>query len=52
MEDHAVQRDSSGEPMVDSSGQFFPTDKITHVFVQEKRAGWGREYAAEKRNGE
>ena len=52
MEDHTVQRDGSGERIVDSNGRFFPADKISNVFVQETRTGWGNEYAAEKRNGE
>jgi len=52
MEDRAIQRDDAGEPLLDASGRFIPSDTITNIFVQEKQAGWGEQYPAAVRNGE
>jgi len=52
MEDRAIQRDAEGEPLLDSSGRFLPSDTITNIFVQEKQDGWGAQYPDEIRNGE
>lgn len=52
MEDHAIELDEAGNPVLDASGRFVPTDEVTNVFIQEKRAGWGTEYPEETRNGE
>ena len=52
MEDHKAALNAAGEPVLDANGRFVPTDEITNVFVQEKRAGWGADYPAEVRNGE
>ena len=52
MEDHLARLDDQGAPMATAGGDFIPTDEITNIFVQEKRAGWGAEYPAETRNGE
>lgn len=52
MEDHKAQLDAGGKPLLDAQGRFIPTHDITNVFVQEKRKGWGADYAPEKRNGE
>ncbi|NND92262.1 MAG: cytochrome P460 family protein [Granulosicoccus sp.] len=52
MEDHAVERDAEGNALLDASGRLIPAATITNIFVQEKRSGWGTEYAAEVRNGE
>ena len=51
MEDHKAKLDSDGNPVKDARGRFVATSEITNIFVQEKRAGWGAEYTAEKRNG-
>lgn len=52
MEDHKARLGADGQPMTDANGRFMPTDELTNVFVQEKQAGWGAEYPADKRNGE
>jgi len=52
MEDRQIEQDDAGNPKLDANGRFIPTDVITNVFVQEKRTGWGADYAEEKRNGE
>lgn len=52
MEDHKAKLDAAGNPLEDSRGRFIPTSEITNIFVQEKRAGCGAEYPADKRNGE
>ena len=52
MEDHAVQRDGSGNALLDSAGRLIPTDEITNIFVQEKQKDWGMEYSEDVRNGE
>lgn len=52
MEDRKVRFGGDGNPMTDPEGRLLWTDEVTALFVQEKRAGWGAEYPAEKRNGE
>lgn len=52
MEDHGIELDDTGKPLLDSAGRFIPTDEIKNVFVQEKQAGWGAQYPADVRNGE
>lgn len=52
MEDHAIERDSAGNAVLDSAGRLIPTDEITNIFVQEKQQDWGMEYSEDVRNGE
>lgn len=52
MEDRKARLGADGNPMTGPEGRLLWTDEVTGVFVQEKRAGWGAEYPAEKRNGE
>jgi hypothetical protein len=48
----AAQVDAQGNPVQDSSGHFVKTGNPTGYRVMEKRAGWGTDYTADKRNGE
>lgn len=41
MEDHEIALDAQGNPVLDRDGRLAPTDKVTAVFVMEKRRGWG-----------
>lgn len=52
MEDHKARLGTDGQPVTDANGRFVPTNELTNVFLQEKRAGWGTEYPDDKRNGE
>ncbi len=52
MEDRKVALDAAGEPRRDADGRYIATDEIVAIAVQEKRAGWGADYPASKRNGE
>jgi hypothetical protein len=52
MEDHPAKLGEDGKPVKDGTGRFIAEPTITNIFVQEKRAGWGKEYAADVRNGE
>jgi len=52
MEDHKIELDDSGKPVLDGAGRFIPTHEVTNIFVQEKGASWGAEYPADVRNGE
>ncbi len=52
MEDRKVRLGADGAPERAPNGTFMATDEVTGLFVQEKRAGWGADYPAEKRNGE
>jgi plastocyanin len=47
----SVEQDEKGVPKKDASGRFIKKDILAHT-VMEKRAGWGAEYPATKRNGE
>ena len=38
MEDHAVELDSTGNPVTDAAGRLKPTAQVTAVAVMEKRA--------------
>ncbi len=51
MEDHKV-RMAGEQPVTDAQGRFIPTDTVSNVFVMQKGAGWGSEYADDTRNGE
>ena len=46
-----TQNDAAGNPVKDANGRFIKTD-IRGYTAMEKRAGWGAEYPADKRNGE
>lgn len=46
-----TQNDAEGNPVKDANGRFIRTD-IRGYTAMEKQAGWGAEYAADKRNGE
>jgi hypothetical protein len=46
-----VRLDGQGNPAKDVNGRFLKAEPKAYR-VMEKRAGWGREYAADKRNGE
>ncbi|MBL8511952.1 MAG: cytochrome P460 family protein [Betaproteobacteria bacterium] len=48
---YKAQLDDKGEPKKDANGKFMKGDLVAYT-VMEKRAGWGAEYPAEKRNGE
>lgn len=52
MEDHAVRLGAGDVPVADADGALIPTDKVTNVFVMEKRQGWGSQYPEAVRNGE
>ncbi len=52
MEDHPAVLDTNKEPVTDGNGRLIPTAKVSNVFVQERRKGWGTQHAAETRNGE
>jgi len=51
MDIYATKLDGKGEPLKDEAGRLVK-DKLTAVFVMEKRAGWGAEYSEALRNGE
>ena len=48
----AAQVDAQGNPVKDANGHFVKTGDPTGYRVMEKRAGWGTDYPADKRNGE
>ena len=52
MEDHKVRMVDEETMVLDAGGGLIPTDETTNVFIMEKRAGWGAEYAEDVRNGE
>jgi len=52
MEDHKAKLGADEQPLLDQNGRFIAEPEITAIFVQEKEAGWGADYPAEKRNGE
>ncbi len=47
----SVEQDEKGVPKKDANGRFLKKDILAHT-VMEKRAGWGADYPATKRNGE
>ncbi len=52
MEDHEVELDAAGAPVLDSAGRMKPTARVTAVAVMEKRKGWGELIPANLRNGD
>lgn len=52
MEDHPAVLDANDMPIKNKQGRLIPTSKITNVFVQERRKGWGALYPENIRNGE
>ena len=52
LEARAAQLGADGQPVLDADGRFVPTDKIVLIATQQKRQGWGAEYAEGIRNGE
>jgi hypothetical protein len=51
-EERPAKLDASGAPLTDREGRFVPTERVVSVWVQEKRTGWGAEYAPHERTGE
>ena len=49
---YGVQMDAQGQPVKDANGRLIKTSEIRGYTAMEKRAGWGAQYAADKRNGE
>jgi hypothetical protein len=49
---YGVQLDAQGQPVKDANGRLIKTSEIRGYTAMEKRAGWGEQYAADKRNGE
>jgi hypothetical protein len=49
---YGVQLDAQGQPAKDANGRLFKTSEIRGYTAMEKRAGWGAQYSADKRNGE
>ncbi len=47
----SVEQDEKGVPKKDANGRFIKKDILAHT-IMEKRAGWGADYPATKRNGE
>jgi len=50
--DNKARLGADGAPLLDQQGRLIPEPGWTAIGVQEKRAGWGTGYPAEKRNGE
>ena len=48
---YAAKLDAQGNPEKDANGRFIKTNIIAYT-VMEKRAGWGKEYPDNVRNGE
>jgi hypothetical protein len=49
---YGAQLDAQGQPVKDANGRLVKTSEIRGYTAMEKRAGWGAQYAADKRNGE
>ena len=47
----STHQDAKGVPLKGADGRFIKKEVVAHT-VMEKRAGWGKEYPAEWRNGE
>ncbi|UTW56608.1 cytochrome P460 family protein [Kordiimonas sp. SCSIO 12610] len=45
MEDHRVELDGEGNPVLDSHGRLIPTDEIIAIIMQQKEKGWGADQA-------
>ena len=52
LEGRAAKLGADGQPALDADGRFMPSDQIVLIATQQKRAGWGTEYADTIRNGE
>lgn len=52
MEDHRARLGSDGRPLLDQQGRLIPEPAVAAIFVQERRAGWGRDYPPHIRNAE
>ena len=52
MEDHPAEVDASGTPRLTADGRLIAADKVSAVFLMEKRKGWGDAFPADKRNGD
>jgi hypothetical protein len=52
LEGRPAKLGADGQPALDADGRFMPTDRIVLIATQQKRAGWGTEYADNIRNGE
>ena len=51
MEVYRAKLDTDGKPLKDAAGRFV-RGELASIQVMEKRAGWGREYPDDLRNGE
>lgn len=52
MADQRARLDAAGAPLVDLAGRFIPDKPFIAIAAQQKRAGWGVGYPADRRNGE
>jgi Cytochrome P460 len=52
LEARSAKLGANGQPELDADGRFIPTDQIVLIATQQKRQGWGTEYADTIRNGE
>ena len=52
LEGRAAKLGADGNPALDENGRFMATDTIVLIATQQKRKGWGTEYADTIRNGE
>lgn len=51
MEVHRARQDAAKQPLPGAGGRF-EKDKLSALFIMEKRTGWGAGYPAAQRNGE
>lgn len=52
LEARSAKLGADGQPTIGENGRFTPTDQIVLIATQQKRKGWGTEYADTIRNGE
>jgi Cytochrome P460 len=52
LEGRPAKLGADGQPALDADGRFMPGDNIVLIATQQKRSGWGTEYADNIRNGE
>ena len=52
LEERKAKLGADGNPVRNAEGRFIAEDELVAVNVQERRAGWGAEYPAAKRNAE
>jgi Cytochrome P460 len=52
LEGRSAKLNADGQPQLDADGRFIPSDQIVLIATQQKRSGWGTEYADTIRNGE